>query len=100
MTYDASDPAQVAKAEKAQQDRDKDLDFILSQPRGRRFLYELIFGTCHVDRLSHVPGDNDATAFNEGARAVGQNLLEQIRVQAKAKYMLMLGENHFMEEET
>jgi hypothetical protein len=95
MTYDASDPAQVAKAQKAEQDRERDLDYILKEPRGRRFLYDLIYGTCHVGRLSHIPGDSDSTAFNEGARSVGEALLEQVRTQAKAKYVLMLQENHF-----
>jgi hypothetical protein len=95
MTYDASDPAQVAKAEKEAADRQRDLDYVLKEPRGRRFLYELIYGTCHVGRLSHIPGDSDSTAFNEGARSVGEALCEQIRTQAKAKYMMMLEENHF-----
>ena len=98
MTYDASNPDHVAKAEKDEADRGKDLDFVLSQPRGRRFLYELIHDVCHVDRPSHVPNDSDATAFNEGARAVGLALRERIRGQAKAKFLLMLNENHFEEE--
>ena len=99
MTYDSSDAEQIAKAERDQADRDKDIDFVLSQPRGRRFLYGLIFDTCHSDRLSYVPGDADATAFNEGARAVGAATLDLIRTQSKSKYMLMLTENHFLEEE-
>jgi len=97
MTYDASDPAQVAKAEKEEEDRRRDLDYVLKEPRGRRFLYELIYGTCHVGRLSHIPNDSDSTAFNEGARSIGEALLDQVRTQAKAKYMLMLEENHFSE---
>jgi len=97
MTYDASDPAQVAKAEKEEADRQRDLDYVLKTQRGRRFLYELIYDTCHVGRLSHIPGDSDSSAFNEGARSVGEALLEQIRTQAKAKYMLMLEENHLGE---
>ena len=98
MMYDPSDPEHVAKATKEEADRAKDLDFVLSQPRGRRFLYGLIHDTCHVDRPSHVPSDSDATALNEGARAVGISLREQIRSQAKAKFLLMLTENHFEEE--
>jgi hypothetical protein len=97
MTYDASDPAQIAKAEKEEADRQRDLDYVLKTQRGRRFLYELIYDTCHVGRLSHIPGDSDSTAFNEGGRAVGAVLLEQIRTQAKAKFMLMHEENHFGE---
>ena len=95
MTYDASDPAHVAKAEKDEADRNKDLDFILAQPRGRRFMYDLIHDMCHVDRPSHVPNDSDATSFNEGARAVGTALRERVRSQAKVKFLLMLTENHF-----
>jgi len=95
MSYDASNEAHIAKAKKEQADRERDLDYVLKEPRGRRFLYELIYGTCHVGRLSHIPGDSDSTAFNEGARSVGEALREQIRTQAKAKYMLMLEENHF-----
>lgn len=95
MTYDASDPAQVAKAEKEEADRAKDLDYILKEERGRRFMHELIYDRCHVARPSHVPGDSDSTAFNEGARSIGEALLDQIRTQAPAKFILMLQENHF-----
>ena len=95
MTYNASDPAQVAKAEKEEADRAKDLDYILKEERGRRFMYGLIYGQCHVERPSHVPGDSDSTAFNEGARSIGEALLDQIRMQAPSKLILMLQENHF-----
>jgi hypothetical protein len=97
MSYNASDPVHVTKAKKLDTDRERDLDFVLKEPRGRRFVYDLIFNTCHVGRLSHIPGDSDSTAFNEGARSVGEALHEQIRTQAKAKYMMMLEENHFDE---
>lgn len=95
MTYDASDPAQVAKAQKDEADRAKDLDYILKEYRGRRFMYGLIYDQCHVGRPSHVPGDSDSTAFNEGARSIGEALLDQIRMQAPSKLILMLQENHF-----
>lgn len=98
MSYDASNEAHIAKAKKEQADRERDLDYVLKEPRGRRFLYDLIYGACHVDRPSHVPGDSDTTAFNEGARAVGQHLLDSIRLRAKPQFMLMLSENHFEEE--
>ena len=98
MTYDASDEAHIAKARKAEEDRDRDLDYVMREPRGRRLMYELIYGTCHVERLSHVPGDADSTAFNEGARAIGQHLLDRIRLRSQTQFMLMLKENHFEEE--
>jgi len=97
MTYDASNPEHVAKAEKAEADRQKDIDYITKEPRGRRWLYSLIYDACHVARLSHVPGDADTSAFNEGGRAIGLALLEQLRDRNPERYMLMLSENHFDE---
>jgi hypothetical protein len=94
VSYDASDPAQIKKAEQEYEDREKDLDWILSEPRGRRFLYDLIYGVCHVDNLSHVPGDTNTTAFNEGGRAIGTALQSKIRERSLTKYFLMLKENH------
>lgn len=93
--YNASDPEQVAKAEKAQADRERDLLFILAEPRGRRWLYNLIWGQCHIGRPSFVHGEESSTSFNEGARAVGNTLEEGLRACAPKLYMKMLEENHF-----
>jgi len=93
--YDPSDPEQIKAAQKAEDDAAKDIDYILKEPRGRRWLYQQIFGAAHVHRGSHVPASSDDTAFNEGARSVGLVLMESIRVRAPAKFMLMLEENHF-----
>lgn len=92
--YDASDPAQIKKAEEAQKDLDRDLDYILKEQRGRRWLYGLIFDRCHMHQLSHVPRDTHSTAFNEGARSVGEAVLEDIRTRDFAAYMKMMSENH------
>ena len=97
MTYDNSNPAHVAKAEKQAADELKDLDFILGQPRGRRWLYNLLHVACHIEQVSHVPGDADSTAFNEGARAVGNAILAEI-TDRPGLYIKMLEENHFTEE--
>ena len=64
-----------------------------SQPRGRRWVYELIYGLCHISRLSHYPGDTHTTAFNEGARAVGERLQEELRSRHFDAFILMLEEN-------
>jgi len=93
--YDASDPKQVADAEKDMDDRDKDVHFIMGKPRGRRWVYDLIWGKCHKNGISHVPGDSDSTAFNEGSRSVGSALEESIRQELPVLYMKMLEENHF-----
>ena len=93
--YDASDPVQVAKAEKAQEDRDRDIFFVMGEPRGRRWLYNLIWGDCHVGRSSFVPGDIEGTSFNEGSRAIGNMVEGELRARAAKLYMKMLEENHF-----
>lgn len=93
VVYDSSDEAQVLKAEQDQEDRTKDLDFIMGQPRGRRWLYDLIHETCHANRISHVPSSSDDTAFNEGARSVGLVILEEVRTRNFGQFMLMMEEN-------
>lgn len=93
--YDASDPEQVVKAEKAQKDRDRDVLYVLGGDRGRRWLYNLIWGECHIDRTSFVPGDEKSTSFNEGSRAIGNAIERELRAVAPKMYMKMLEENHF-----
>ena len=97
MTYDASDPEQVAKAQSEDDDVQKDINFIVSEPRGRRWLYNLIFAHSHINSPSFVPNSFDATALNEGARSIGTTLHEQLRGHNPVAYMRMLEENHFDE---
>lgn len=91
--FDHLSDAGNSKAEKRQDDQDADLDYILAKPRGRRWLYHLTHEDCHVDRLSLVTGDQEATAFNEGARAIGLALLEDVKAKDPRLYMQMLEEN-------
>jgi hypothetical protein len=95
--YDANNPEHVRKAELQQEDEDKDIEFILSKDRGRRWLYNLIWRDGHIDLSSHVPGDVNSTAFNEGARSIGVALHEQIKTASPKMYLKMLEENHFNE---
>tara|TARA_R110002072_G_scaffold166058_1_gene319274 strand:+ start:1630 stop:1923 length:294 start_codon:yes stop_codon:yes gene_type:complete len=97
MTYDASNPEQVAKARREEEDAQKDIDFIVSEPRGRRWVYTLMHQHSHINSPSFVPGSPEATAFNEGARSVGTTLHEQLRSRSPTAYMKMLEENHFNE---
>lgn len=92
VVQNSSDEVQIAKAADWQDDRDRDLDYILQSPRGRRWLHTLIMETCHVEQRSHVPGDPDSTAFNEGGRMVGQTLLDQVRDRDYGLYLTMLEE--------
>lgn len=95
--YDANNPEHVRKAELKQEDIDKDIEFVLSKDRGRRWLYNLIWHQGHIALASHVPGDVHSTAFNEGARSLGVALHEQIRIASPKMYLKMLEENHFDE---
>lgn len=98
VVVDSSDEAQLKQAMDGEKDAARDLDFILSQPRGRRWLYGLIFNTCHVHHGSHVPSDTHSTAFNEGARSVGTALLEEIRSNHHSALITMLEENDVRDE--
>ena len=93
MVRDSNDEMQVKAALDGEKDREKDLVFIVAQPRGRRWLHEVIYQMCHLDSLSHVPGDTHSTAFNEGARSVGQRILSEIRVQHHDAFIKMMEEN-------
>ena len=94
VVYDSSDPEQIQKATDLDKDRDRDLLDIMKLPRGRRWMYNLIYGDCHVDRISHYPNDTHTTAYNEGARAVGQKVLEELRSKHFAAFITMLEEHH------
>lgn len=93
MIVDSNDPEQVLAAQRIDDDRSKDLDFIMSQPRGRRWLYDFVYDTCHIRRLSFVPGAADATAFHEGGRAIGEAVLDKVRTANAKLYFKMLEEN-------
>jgi hypothetical protein len=92
VVQNSADPEQIAKAADWQEDVARDLDYILQSPRGRRWLYTLIYDTCHIERRSHVPGDPDSTAFNEGGRMVGQALLDQVKARDYGAYIKMMEE--------
>lgn len=94
VVYDASDEAQIKAAQQSEKDRDRDLDYIVKEARGRRWIYELVFDKCHMNHLSHVPRDTHSTAFNEGARSIGEAVLEELRTRNFGAYMAMLAENH------
>ena len=92
VVTDASDEEQVKRAQNEEQDRDRDIAAVMSTPRGRRWMYELIYVKCHVLRPSMTMSDRDITAFNEGARSVGLTLLEEVK-QHPAQYFKMHEEN-------
>lgn len=97
VVHDSSDEQQVKKAQALQEDKDKDLMFVLKEERGRRFLYEIIFSDCHMMANSHVPASSDSSAYNEGARQVGIALFNRCKEASKSHTLTMLEENHFDE---
>ena len=78
----------------------KDLDFVddsilelvLSDVSGRKFVWQLL-ERAHPFALSFVDGKPDATAFNEGVRFLGTNLLAQIINKHDSLYFQMVKEN-------
>ena len=97
VVQNSGDIEQIKDAEDHQKDRERDLEWIVSQPRGRRWLYDHIHSDCHISQRSHVPACTQSSAFNEGARAIGEGVLEEIRQRYPAPYLKMLEENHFDE---
>jgi|TARA_R110000796_G_scaffold35622_1_gene91390 hypothetical protein len=94
VVYDSSDEGQVRAAEKDEADRDKDLQWILSSPRGRRWIYDLCYGKCHIERASFCGTDTHGTSFNEGGRAIGSALMDDVRTAYFGAFMKMMEENH------
>ena len=94
VVHDSSNPEQVKKAQKAEEDAKRDLEYILKEPRGRRWIYTFIHSTCHASQTSFVPGQPESTAYNEGARSIGEALLEEIRQNHFRMWAAMMAENH------
>lgn len=98
IVWNSADEAQISKAKDWQDDVERDLDEILQSRRGRRWLRTLVFDICHIERSSHVPGDPESTARNDGVRMIGQTVVEQIKARDHGKYILMLEERQEDEE--
>tara|TARA_R110000822_G_scaffold82279_4_gene194761 strand:+ start:8237 stop:8542 length:306 start_codon:yes stop_codon:yes gene_type:complete len=92
---DSTDKGQIDKAEDQERDRERDLEWVLSSMRGRRWMYGLIYDKAHVNGGSHVTGCSDSTAYNEGGRSIGNAILEDIRTKHPKQFLKMHEENHF-----
>ncbi len=97
VVKDSSNVTEVTKAQRESEDRDRDISFIMSTERGRRWVYELIFGKCHMLANSHVPNSSESTAYNEGVRNLGIQIHNEAKQAGPVQYMKMLEENHFDE---
>lgn len=92
---DTSDERQIKLVQDQQDALDRGLEDIMNNERARKWLIDRINTHCHLESTSHVPGCSDSTAFNEGARSVGQNLISEIRDAFPNQYLKMLEENLF-----
>jgi hypothetical protein len=96
MVRNAADPEQVSKAkEKELRGRDleiSDFAWVLSDRRGRRFLWRL-FDFCGINKLSFAGELVATTNFNEGMKNVSNKLMADIMETRPDAYVEMINEN-------
>lgn len=96
----ASDPRQVAKAQRREKRKaaqaDDDLRAILSEPEGRRFVWRLL-GFTGIFRTSFT--GNSETFFNEGKRIVGLTVFADAHRVCPDLYAVMSKEAALQEAE-
>lgn len=95
QSFDASDPKQVNERRKKEgRKRKKRLDLIaglMAIAEGREWIYEKLV-ECKVYAPTFVPNDPQATAFQEGRRSVGLELLADVMDAAEDSFILMCKE--------
>jgi len=80
-----------SKKRKKRQQENEDLRKVVSTEHGRRFYWKIL-DRCKVMKITYVAGDPYATAFNEGARFLGNSLLKEIHNVAPNSYVKMWNE--------
>ncbi|HSV48355.1 MAG TPA: endopeptidase [Ramlibacter sp.] len=83
--------ARAEKAVKAQLERQTEIDdlsWLMSDKRGRRFMWRLLQRT-GIYQLSFVPGDSNVTAFREGNRNQGLQLLSEVMQHCPSRFSEM-----------
>jgi hypothetical protein len=90
----AADPEQVKNAKQKEKFRAiseaNDLLWVLSDPRGRRFIWGLL---SPAHEISFVTGMPDLTAFKEGCRNKANQLLSKLMDAKPEAYIIMLNES-------
>lgn len=96
LVENASDPKQVRSAAEQEQLRllqqQADLREVTSTRGGRRFLWRLL-AESGIYRTTWVEGKADTTAFNEGLRARGLQILAEWETADAASYALAMSEH-------
>ena len=57
---------------------------------GQRFVWDVLDRVCGTFGCSYVTGDAQATAFNEGRRSIGVQLMTELQALAPQSYVAML----------
>ena len=95
MAYNADDPKQVKKARAKAELNDaltsSVIKEIMSTAAGRRWIYDWL-DRCHIFGTTFIAGSPDSSAFAEGERNVGLQLLADVQKSASEFYMLMIKE--------
>ena len=92
--YNSADKKQVKEkkqeAKNSQEVAIEDLQWQMSDPRGRRLMWQLLERT-HVFQTSFT--GNSKTFFNEGERQIGLYYMADLNVHCPDEYSLMMKEN-------
>lgn len=73
--------------------RVRGLQEIMQSANGRAWMHDVLHTRCHLMSGSHVAGCSDSTAFNEGARAIGTALVQDLIEIYPQHYLKMLSES-------
>lgn len=98
VPFNASDEAQVAKvartAKRSEKQAAQDLKWVMSDARGRRYVFASL-ARCGIYRSSFLAGRGqpEATAFYEGERNIGLELLARLLKETPAAYATMMQES-------
>jgi hypothetical protein len=94
--YDASDPKVVGDARAEAGRRAKKLDdFVgaaIETAEGRLWFWDIL-SRCHIFSTVFTPGDGGSTAFRDGERNVGLQILTQLMRVSPETFALMMKEN-------
>ncbi|QII84180.1 endopeptidase [Bordetella hinzii] len=84
--------AEKAEEERLAREREKsDLCVVMGSKEGRRVVWRLL-EQAGIHRISFVPGDPLATAFNEGQRNLGLKLQADVEAASQKRFIDMMRE--------
>jgi hypothetical protein len=93
--FNAGDDRHVKRRERKakfrQEQKERALGSIMASIEGRVWMFDLL-SKCGCYRLSFVHGEPDTTAFNEGSRKVGNEIMDDIMRIAPEQYIRMITE--------